>query len=409
MKKIFFAFFFLFLPSGVFAASYNLCGPIADLNSTNQTCTIGACMDSCSAYSFPERTSYSSACGGSQKCCELQVTGDWATCTGSGSGGSGSGTGNDSGTGSNNGSDTGNGSDTAGTGTGSGTGSSSSGSGIVPCGHGTPCTLCHLFQGILNLINFGKKLLVAAAITAIVIAGIIYIVSSGSALTETAKKFLRSALIGFAVFLGAWLMIYVVGWLFGASINFQINCDTKSTAGTSTGSTGGTTAAQIQACEKWCTEAEGNNAWTTSCKQGCQQIGQPTTTTGQGMSQSEAQKALDDCGVKYSSAFSLGGLRDTTIQESCSFKNASGCTPQITPHGGTNGNHASGTYSHANGYKLDYALNSCLDNYIRGNYSNTGTRSDGAACYSAPDGACYAREGDHWDVTVGRSCSQQGC
>ena len=82
--------------------------------------------------------------------------------------------------------------------------------GLVPCGTGTtdPCTLCHLIVGIQGLISWGMGILVIAAITAITISGIIYIISSGnSSLTKQAKDFVTSAVIGFAIMLGAWLIV----------------------------------------------------------------------------------------------------------------------------------------------------------------------------------------------------------
>lgn len=60
-----------------------------------------------------------------------------------------------------------------------------------------------------------------------------------------------------------------------------------------------------------------------------------------------------------------------TIQGAQTLKSASGCALNIT--GGTETGHASGTYSHWNGYKLDYALGSgCLGNYIRSRFTYIG-------------------------------------
>jgi len=65
---------------------------------------------------------------------------------------------------------------------------------------------------------------------------------------------------------------------------------------------------------------------------------------------------------------------------------------------GTGGVHNGGTYSHANGFKVDIRLNDNLNNYIQNNFVTAGIRGDGAPLYRAPNGAVYAKESNHWDV-----------
>ncbi|RLV47594.1 hypothetical protein D9V37_15620 [Nocardioides mangrovicus] len=61
---------------------------------------------------------------------------------------------------------------------------------------------------------------------------------------------------------------------------------------------------------------------------------------------------------------------------------------------------ASGTYSHANGYKFDFSRTSCLTSWIHSTYTYTGAwAGDGAPHYQAASGNVYADEGTHWDVT----------
>lgn len=126
-------------------------------------------------------------------------------------------------------------------------------SGLVPCGRTTgdsdqqsPCTLCHLFWGIRNIINFAMRVLTFLAFTCLVIAAIIYIVSAGNdSIMSTAKGFIKNILFGFAIVLLAWLMINVVityigvqswGWEWS-----QPSCDTssKQTSTTSSGTDNG--------------------------------------------------------------------------------------------------------------------------------------------------------------------------
>ncbi|OXA39988.1 uncharacterized protein LOC110860957 [Folsomia candida] len=79
------------------------------------------------------------------------------------------------------------------------------------------------------------------------------------------------------------------------------------------------------------------------------------------------------------------------------FKSASGCAVTIT--GGTETGHASGTYSHWNGYKVDISLNTCVNNWITNTYTFIGNRpGDGAPQYQSAAGNIYARESNHWDI-----------
>jgi len=90
-------------------------------------------------------------------------------------------------------------------------------------------------------------------------------------------------------------------------------------------------------------------------------------------------------------------INQETVSGIKTFKSISGCAITIT--GGTEVGHASGTYSHYNGYKVDVSPTTCVSNYITSHYSYSGVRSDGATLYTAPSGNVYARESNHWDIT----------
>lgn len=94
---------------------------------------------------------------------------------------------------------------------------------------------------------------------------------------------------------------------------------------------------------------------------------------------------------------SFDGLRQATVDGAVTLRRASGCALTIT--GGTEVGHSSGTYSHANGYKLDFSRTSCLTGWVQGTYTYIGLRGDGAPQYRAASGNVYADEGNHWDVT----------
>lgn len=94
---------------------------------------------------------------------------------------------------------------------------------------------------------------------------------------------------------------------------------------------------------------------------------------------------------------SFDGLNLPTAQGAQTLKSATGCALNIT--GGTETGHASGTYSHANGYKLDFGKNTCLTNYIKSAFTYIGLRGDGYPQWQAASGNLYADEGSHWDAT----------
>jgi hypothetical protein len=126
------------------------------------------------------------------------------------------------------------------------------------------------------------------------------------------------------------------------------------------------------------------------------------------VTQSSAASQFSAAGITWSSSggcttrsnstcTSFDGIRQTTIDGAKTLKSASGCALNIT--GGTEVGHASGTYSHYNGYKLDFSRTSCLTGWVHGTYTYIGLRGDGAPMYRAASGNVYADEGNHWDVT----------
>lgn len=96
---------------------------------------------------------------------------------------------------------------------------------------------------------------------------------------------------------------------------------------------------------------------------------------------------------------SFEGIRWGTIKSLIEFAESSGC--EVTVTGGTERGHAGGTYSHANGYKVDIATGACVDAAVR-RHPFTGVRGDGARLHRSPEGVVFAREKDHWDITIRR-------
>ncbi|KFF59915.1 hypothetical protein JF66_07930 [Cryobacterium sp. MLB-32] len=126
------------------------------------------------------------------------------------------------------------------------------------------------------------------------------------------------------------------------------------------------------------------------------------------ISHASATSQLSAAGITWSSSGNCATRSNSTCtsfeqvnQESISgvitLKNASGCAINVT--GGTEVGHASGTYSHYNGYKLDVSDYACISSYITNTFTYTGLRGDGYPQYQSGAGNLYADEGSHWDIT----------
>ncbi len=131
------------------------------------------------------------------------------------------------------------------------------------------------------------------------------------------------------------------------------------------------------------------------------------TLSGSKLSDSAARAQVTSVGIpvvssgncstrSVSTCTSLEQVNSGTINGILTLKRGSGCALNIT--GGTEVGHASGTYSHYNGYKLDTSITTCISNYITSNFTYIGVRSDGAPQYKSAAGNIYAKESSHWDI-----------
>nr|WP_069816622.1 hypothetical protein [Streptomyces sp. TP-A0874] len=93
-----------------------------------------------------------------------------------------------------------------------------------------------------------------------------------------------------------------------------------------------------------------------------------------------------------SNCTSFDQINSATVDGVITLKSASGCAIRLT--GGTETGHASGTYSHWNGYKVDIGMTSCLTSYIKNHFS-----SIGGSKWKSASGNVYYNESNHWDVT----------
>ncbi|KAG0226350.1 hypothetical protein BGW42_003685 [Actinomortierella wolfii] len=133
---------------------------------------------------------------------------------------------------------------------------------------------------------------------------------------------------------------------------------------------------------------------------------------GTRLTQAQAEARLKPNGITASSTggctnknnpqcTSYEGILSGTVDAVITLKKASGC-PNLVITGGTETGHGGGTYSHANGYKVDLRKRgyACLDNYIKRSFTKIGNRGDGYPQWKAPSGNIYCDEGNHWDIVI---------
>jgi len=316
--------------------------------------------------------------------------------------------------------------------------------GLVPCGltsnKSDKCTLCHLFEGIQNIVNWGKTILLVVALVAIVAGAIMYIISAGnSGMMESAKGLIKQALWGVAIVLGAWVIVNTSLWLIASklytgtgttngsfmSIGSWYNFDCNGGGGSGVISTfdiiplnsNGTCPTGYHVSSAG-TQCVGDTPITTTPSNPTTPATPSTPTTNpvntQGEDAVRDTLAAEGISINNPSACAsgqtsgctdVGGLRDNTLAGIIGFSDSCGSDCGVVITGGSEGNgiHSeSGVYNHINGYKVDIRPNDKIDNYIETNPNFTKIpqpRSDGAIGYKDSTGNTYYREGDHWDIT----------
>ncbi len=101
----------------------------------------------------------------------------------------------------------------------------------------------------------------------------------------------------------------------------------------------------------------------------------------------------------------VGGMRQATISQVINLNSAChGCGVTVT--GGSEPGHASGQYSHPNGYKVDLRNSSSALNSLLNGLKHTGERGgdSGGPIFKDACGNEYVNESDHWDITVYQPC-----
>ena len=111
------------------------------------------------------------------------------------------------------------------------------------------------------------------------------------------------------------------------------------------------------------------------------------------VTQADAEAQLRAAGIGWTSSggcttrsnptcTSFSGIRQATISRREDAEERQRLRP-CTITGGTEVGHAGGTYSHYNGYKLDFSRTSCLTSWVHNTYSYIGLRGDGAPQYQS--------------------------
>ncbi len=310
---------------------------------------------------------------------------------------------------------------------------------LVPCGVNKhcasdtggsinkPCTICHFFVLIQNFFNLLLSLLIVVSIFMLTVAGVLYIISAGGKMATTAKEIIHKTLLGFGLFLLSWLIVFTLLKLLAVNTSmlgtggdtgwFQFTCDDNSAFWINPGANPGTQpgAGANQGTQPGAGANPGTQPGTILTPANQTPVS-PTNTTNNSVSsphltnQSEdvARANLwEDSGGHITTwesspgATNIRNIRPTTRQGLLNFQEEFGGNVIVT--GGAEADpHASGTYSHANGYKVDIDDTPAVNNYIENNYNFIGIRASRTGSrdrvYSDGHGNYYVREGNHWDV-----------
>ena len=210
------------------------------------------------------------------------------------------------------------------------------------------------------------------AVIRIIYGGTVYMTTDAFGKKGEAKKVIQNALLGLLLAAGSWLILALV---------LSPNC---------------------QNGQAFCFNLSlGQPIFSTQTN-----TNTPGTGPGpgaSGLTQADVMQMFQSSGIQVAGAIQLAGLQLNTISELATLKQQCGCTVMVTS--ATGGAHESGTYSHANGYKVDLrSVNEGgdLTSYIMSHYTSLPDRSDGARMYESPSHNMYALEKNppHWDVTV---------
>lgn len=250
--------------------------------------------------------------------------------------------------------------------------------GIVSC-EGSGCNFCDFFHTLQHLVYFGITLTVIGIFPLMVAVGGIMIMAAGTneQLISQGKRTVKNGALGSLIALGAFLIVNTVLYFAGNAISGArvhwpvIECHPESLA----------ILGEIPPPSEGLPPGGGG--------------------AGEILTEAEARELLARAGIEVKDGVRLDGIKKSTIEAMVDLKQKCGCEIIITS--ALDGIHNQGTYSHADGYKVDLRLTPSLTNYIERNYQYIGVRrSDGALLYKDPSNSnrIFAKEGNHWDVLI---------
>jgi len=271
---------------------------------------------------------------------------------------------------------------------------------IVPqVGHGCPLGYTAFFAMIQNIITDGVVFAVIVSVLLIAYAGFLFVTNTASPSNVTkGRAVLTSTVIGFVIVLVAWLIVneFISVLTVGNIASFTSLLHPVSASLCLGISPSKSTATTIPSLKEKSVRTEFAKA-------------------GIGVNN-------PPCPGNASGCTDVGGLQQTTIDQmiifakivgatSCSVGSSS-CAIMIT--GGNEPGHASGTYSHGNGYKVDVRLG-LLDALFQ-SFPSEGTRTGDApgpaytdTCnvnsYNKTSSNQYVKESTHWDVRITSLCT----
>lgn len=287
---------------------------------------------------------------------------------------------------------------------------------------GGDCNFCHFVEMINRIILWLVGVLFVIFAVLMVVAGFKLVTSGGNqAALDSAKSMLTNAIIGMIIVFAAW---FIVDSIMKALLPKQnIN---------------GVEEAVIQGFGPWnqikCT-TQINPKATYLKGSGVDEVNysddttappagfQPGTLSPGQLDHDSALAALQAAGVTVTSTqgpngvkqdcsgisrcTSLQRLNQDTVNQAVAIKKACpSCNVTVT--GATEGGHAGGLESHANGYKIDIDDTPELDKFLVSKLTASGERTGahGGLRYVDGCGNEYVRESSHWDISVTKgSCS----
>lgn len=269
---------------------------------------------------------------------------------------------------------------------------------LVACGDDPlGCDFCALVQTINNIIQFVIAVLILCCVLIMMYAGFRMVTSTGDpgAVTE-AKKLFTNVVIGFVIILASWT---VVDTLLKAVMGDQSQIGKIW---------------QPTDCGRMFAPVRGLDVSNFDNESAMDELvtydafGDPVGLVGNGtgltLAESQALSRLQAAGISLKDGASIVGIKSHVIDRVIALNNSCNCNVLITE--ATGGSHASGQYSHANGYKLDLRThdNPSLVNYVK-SLPSGGSWSDGTRLYvDQSNCATYAVESDHIDVQYLPGC-----